>query len=677
MRSWIICLILLLSTNAAIAQQQENAAELQLESIAEILGEDIDDSYLEQLYYLQDHPISINQSTKEDWQQLKWLTDLQIESFLRYREAVGPLISIYELQAVPMWDIATIKKVLPFVRLSDPLSLNKIIATRFTQGQHAVLLRTSRVLEKQRGYNKKLANGYSGSADRLLLRYRYQYKNLLQYGVTAEKDPGEAFFRGAQAGGFDFYSFHVFARQLGPFKAVAVGDFTVNMGQGLVQWQALGFKKNAEVMQVKRQGAVLQPYSAATEYNFNRGLGLTWQKGNVEVTAFASKRKIDGSSTMDTLVGEQVVTSFYNAGYHRTASEIQKRGLIDYGSLGGVMSYKRKSIAVSANAVWHDFSHALQKSNKPYDFYGIQGKQWHNYSVDYRWTYRNLHAFGELAMDKHHNKALLSGMVMSVDPAVDVSLLYRNIQPAYQTLWGNALTENTQPTNEKGIYTGITIRPAYGWRIDAYSDIYQFPWLKYRTDAPSSGKDFLLQVTYQPSKQVELNIRYKSESKERNAAADSTTRYLQVFPKQGLRLNMIYKLHKDFTLKGRTEMVWFNKNSLEREEGYLLYLQGDYIFNSKWKGNLRLQYFETGGYDSRIYAYENDVLYGYSIPAFFDKGIRYYSNVSYKVSKRLSLWARWSQTLYRNKVTIGSGLDVINGSARTEYKLQVRYNLYK
>ncbi|HYH16890.1 MAG TPA: hypothetical protein VD794_16775, partial [Flavisolibacter sp.] len=304
-----------------------------------------------------------------------------------------------------------------------------------------------------------------------------------------------------------------------------------------------------------------------------------------------------------------------------------------------------------------------------------KGKAWYNYSLDYSWTYRNVHAFGELALDKLYNRALLSGVVMSVDPAVDVSLVYRNIQPAYQTLWGNAFTENTQPTNEKGIYTGMTIRPVPGWRLDGYVDLYQFPWLKYRTDALSKGADYLLQATYQPNKQVEVNVRFKAENKERNASTDSVTNYLLAIPKQGLRLHLIYKLRKDLTLKGRTELIWFNKNSLEREEGYLMYLQGDYTINSKWKGNLRFQYFETGGYDSRIYTYENDVLYGYSIPAFFDKGLRYYINLNFKVNKKLVLWARWSQTLHHNKKTIGSGLDTIHGDTRSEYKFQLVYNI--
>ena len=88
---------------------------------------------------------------------------------------------------------------------------------------------------------------------------------------------------------------------------------------------------------------------------------------------------------------------------------------------------------------------------------------------------------------------------------------------------------------------------------------------------------------------------------------------------------------------------------------------------------MRLQYFETDGYDSRLYAYENDVLYSFSIPVFYDKGYRYYLNVNYDVNKRLSCWFRWAQTIFKDKTTVGSGLDEIKGNKRTEVKFQVLY----
>jgi hypothetical protein len=93
----------------------------------------------------------------------------------------------------------------------------------------------------------------------------------------------------------------------------------------------------------------------------------------------------------------------------------------------------------------------------------------------------------------------------------------------------------------------------------------------------------------------------------------------------------------------------------------------------KLKGNIRLQYFETDSYNSRIYAYENDVLYSFSIPAFFDKGFRYYFNASYVAGKQLTFWLRLSQTRYLGKKVIGSGLDEINHSRKTDLRLQLKY----
>ncbi|RYE30733.1 MAG: hypothetical protein EOP48_31825 [Sphingobacteriales bacterium] len=341
--------------------------------------------------------------------------------------------------------------------------------------------------------------------------------------------------------------------------------------------------------------------------------------------------------------------------------------------MGGVASFKWRSLKISANAVVHRFSQALQKSDKPYDLYGIEGKEWGNASIDYSWTHKNKHLFGELAIDRIGNKAWLSGLMISLDPKVDAALLYRNIQPGYQTLWGNAFTENVLPVNEKGLYMGLSVRPVNNWRLDAYLDIYQFPWLKYGIDAPSIGKDFLLQATYQPNKQTALYVRYKAEDKAKNNSTNDVLHQLTAFPKESFRFHLVYKLSAAFTLKSRIELLEYAKDQKAYEEGFLMYLQGEYSMTARWKGNMRLQFFETGGYNSRVYAYESDVLYGYSIPSFFDKGFRYYLNINFDLSKKWSVWGRWAQTLYKEKKTIGSGLDLINGNSRAEYKLQTMF----
>jgi len=129
-----------------------------------------------------------------------------------------------------------------------------------------------------------------------------------------------------------------------------------------------------------------------------------------------------------------------------------------------------------------------------------------------------------------------------------------------------------------------------------------------------------------------------------------------------------------FTLRNRVEMVWFDKKGTGEQHGYMLYVDGVLRpMMKKYSGSVRLAYFETEGYESRLYAYENDVLYSFSIPVFYDKGYRYYINLNYDLSKKLTIWMRWAQTIYNNKERIGTGLDEIAGNKRTEVKIQARY----
>ncbi len=143
----------------------------------------------------------------------------------------------------------------------------------------------------------------------------------------------------------------------------------------------------------------------------------------------------------------------------------------------------------------------------------MSGKTAGNYSIDYSYTFENLHFFGEAATDEGFDKAFINGLLISVDAHVDMSFLYRNISRGYQSLYTSAFTENTYPTNESGFYSGISINPVDYLRIDAYADFYHFPWVKYRVDAPSSGNDYMIQLTYKPNKRVEVYTRYHAEKK--------------------------------------------------------------------------------------------------------------------------------------------------------------------
>lgn len=630
-----------------------------------------DDALLQGLAFYQKHPLNLAEVNAEDLQALQLLTDLQIAAFIRYRSAFGKLIDIYELQAVPGFDVMTIRKLLPYVVTAPVLNVKQTFLSRLKGGEGYALVRAARTLEAAKGYDASLPTHYLGDRNRLLAAYRYQYKNLLYYGFVADKDAGEQFFSGAQKAGFDFYSGHLFARHLGSVKALALGDYAVNLGQGLTQWQSLAFGKSADVLNVKRQSPVLLPYRSSGEGLFNRGAAVTIGKKAVEATAFVSYKKFSGNLVSDSI---DRFSSFGTSGYYRTSSEVADRYKLSDFSAGGNLSYRKNGVTVGLNAVAHRFSRPLQKSGEPYNYFSFGGRQTFNASVDYSFTYRNAHFFGEAAVDKSLHAATVHGVIISASPTVDAAFFYRALPPSYQSLFGNAFTENASPSNEQGMYAGILLRPAAGWQMTACADFYRFPFLKYRTSAPGRGWDYLSQVSYAPNKQTEVYLRYRTGNKPLNeSGTPQVINYPADETKQDLRLNFTTQINTGLGVKGRTELIWFDKKGPGSQEGFLLFLEAACLLSKKLKGNVRLQYFETGGYDSRIYVFESDVPYSFSIPAFYDKGFRWYLNLACPATKKLSAWLRIAQTIYRDKTVIGSGLDQINGNRTTEIKAEVRY----
>ena len=659
--------------NTTIEQQLENITEKNEDAETE------DDSYIQEMAQYAKHPINLNRADESQLKELRILSALQVQSLLRYRDLFGNFIHIYELQAVPGWDIATIQKIRPFITVSNAQTAMEAFTSRLQGGDHSLLLRVTQVLEKSRGYMADPAQTnsyYPGSPQKVFLRYRYNFKNQLQYGFSAEKDAGEQFFKGSQKQGFDFYSAHLFAKNLGIVKALALGDFTVNMGQGLHSWMAIAFKKGPDVLSIKRQAPVLKPYSSPGEILFHRGVGITLGKGNWEATLFGSLRKLDANFVNDTTSSEEAfISSLQTSGYHRTPAEVADKNVQRQLAFGANFKYRIKGLVLSANATQYQFKHPLIKANNPYNFFALNGKNFGNYSVDYSYTYKNIHFFGEAAINQKQEPAFVNGLMLSISPKVDMSVLYRNISKGYQSLYGNAFTEGTYPTNEKGLFTGISIRPHNAWRIDAYADVYRFPWLRFNVNAPTEGKDYMVQVSYKPNKIWEIYSRFKAETKSINFNPQELPMSPVVEqPKKNWRTHLSYKIDSRFTIRTRTEMVWFDKKGPKASQGFLMYADLHYKPIMKpLSGNIRLMYFETDDYNSRLYAFENDVLYSFSIPVVYDKGYRYYVNVNYDFSKKLGVWARWAQFIYPHRSSIGSGLDEIKKQHKTEVKLQIIY----
>lgn len=679
-----LCLMILLTFFYLAAFGQQNnildsisSIQQSLENMGESIADMEDDYLIQQLEMYRKHPVDLNSATGEELSELLLLNPLQIESLITYRKLLGYFIDFYELQAVPYWDTEIIRKLKPFVNTSVPINFKKIFRERLKSGEYSLMMRTTRMLEKSEGYfidQGSTGNRYPGSPQRIAVRFKYAYKNLLQYGIVAEKDPGEDFFQKSRPKGFDFYSAHVMIKNIGCLKTLVVGDYSVVMGQGLIQAQGLAFRKGADLFSVKRQAPLLRPYNSFGESNFQRGVGVMMAIKKTEVGFFVSSRRLDANLVKDSLNdGLDFVSSIQTSGLHRTRNELEDKSVLTKLTIGGNLKYGFKKGHLGFNMIHHIFNMPLMKDNKPYNLFQFAGNRLINCSVDYGVTFRNFHFFGESALSDNLSSAMLAGIFMSVSKNADVSLIYRNISRSFHSLNSAAFTEGSSVNNENGLFTGVSLRPYYGWQLDAYCDVFRFPWLRYRVDGQSYGSDCMFQLTYKPSRSIEIYSRLKHEKK--GVGVDSTNGYISMvhpFFRKSFRLNLNYKINKSFIFRSRIEMVQQQRFEKLSEEGFLL--SADLLYKPLMKpisSNARILFFETGSYDTRLYAYESDVLYTYSIPVIYGKGVRYYINLNIDLGKNLSFWLRWAQTIYSNKTEVGSGLDATDGNIRSDYKMQV------
>lgn len=126
-------------------------------------------------------------------------------------------------------------------------------------------------------------------------------------------------------------------------------------------------------------------------------------------------------------------------------------------------------------------------------------------------------------------------------------------------------------------------------------------------------------------------------------------------------------------LQSRIEIMKRNAPGKSSESGFLIY-QGFQLKPNQKDLTISFRYsvFDTDSYDSRLYAFEQDVPYSFSIPAFSGRGSRFYFLFNTKINRNLSLIFRFSQTWYSDRNTISSGADAISGNAKSDLKAVLR-----
>lgn len=651
-------------------------------------GEFDNNTFLEDLELMSTVKINLNNTTVEELMRTTVLTELQAMSIINYVAAYGDFQSIYELKGVLGLDRATIEKLLPFVMVADAKKQAYTWKEQLTQGRHMLLYRYQQTIEKAKGYTdpewyqNRWTSRYAGDRTRQYFRYRYQFLKGISYGVTLEKDPGEKLFQDNAKLKIDYVSAHLFLENKGPFRYIALGDFEVNLGQGLLMWQSFGIGKSVTVNNIKRTADVLRPHTSVIEDNFNRGAGATFQMKGFEVTGFLSYRLRDGSSiSVDTLTDDVLeVQSLQTSGMHRTESELKNRANTKLWATGGRVGWSNRIFSVYLNTTFHKFGTTLTPPQDLYRMYSFSGSSLFNSSVNYNYLGKRFNFFGESAVSENGGVAFLHGISSRPTPGITLSVVHRYYSKSFQTLAGSAFGETTtnNPTNEHGLYAGVSFKIHPKITLNNYVDVYQFPWMKYRVDVPNTnGYDIFHEWVYRHNSKLDFTARFRYENKARNLT-DATAPVTDVtyIKKSSFRLHLNYRASENWSFKTRGEWSFFNDQVNGLKKGYLFYQDISYRFPSgRWALSGRYAIYKINDYDARIYAYENDVLYAFSIPAYIGTGSRAYLVAKVKLYRNIDLWVRYAQW-FRNDIKVfGSGLDELPGNRRSEIKVQLRVRL--
>lgn len=617
-----------------------------------------------ELSYLSEHPININQVLGNELQKLPFLSSLQINEIIAYIKRYGSMASVYELKMISSLDQNTIELLLPFIYIGEKenqqekLSFNKLIQ----YGKNELAIKYDQCFQQKRGYkplavdnnSTSLNQKYEGQPFYNSLRYNYAFKDKLQAGFMAEKDAGEPIFNKLNRG-YDFYTAHLFYRDTGLIRSVALGDYKASFGQGLILSQDFTPSRSMIETQGERRNNGFRRHNSTNEYDFFRGIAATLGYKKLEWSLFYSYKALDATFK------NNEITSIKTDGLHRTWGERAKMRKAPMQTYGTNLRYATTHFILGVSAVGFSLNkHTINPVSQPYNLYYFRGSNHYNVSLDYLYQWNKIKIFGETAIDKQGALATLNGVNFKPLSYLSLLLMQRSYGKKYQAFYGNAFGQNSAVQNEEGVYIGMEINPFPHWRFSLYSDVYRFPWIRYGTKMPTGGKEYQIQSLYTRNSCLSFQLRYRyKESEESN--------------QQRMRLRTSYSINNCWLLKTSFDAVYYTALQTKSVGWMLSQSIGYKQESSPIQFDFYGSYFHTDDYFSRISSYEKNILYTYSIPSFYGEGVRFAASIKYTLNSRVYLYIKLADTYYLDRTVIGTALEEIRGKNKTDIYTLLRW----
>lgn len=632
----------------------------------------------EVLTELANNPIALNTASREMLESIPILNAEQVENLSYYLYRYGPMVSISELMLVEGMDSRTVRWLKPFVRI-DALNETPVMYPPMKKalkyGKQEIRWTIGSTLQQKRGYQQDLdsSNRYWGDPLHTSLRYGFDYKDQLQWGLVLEKDAGERWWD-KNSGGVDYRSFHGLLKDSKRKNTLIVGDYSVRFGQGLVCGTNFSLGKSTTGGVPEQTGGYVSRHFSASESNYLRGavLRLTikpyvlekGRKFGMELYSFVSKKRVDSS------VENEQFSSITTTGLHRTRSEIETRKKLGASVLGSHLAFRWTNLTAGITATnWYYDASALP-SLESWKIFQLSGNHGANASVNFRASIHGMLTFGEMALDQKGHKALLTGLSFKPHPRMSVSMLGRKYDPAYVALSSNSFSEGTSTQNEEGLFLSTDFQLAKRIRFSGFVDVFRFPWLSYRVNSPSKGAEIAGELNATIGRNGLIKLQVKSKTREKNVATSFfPTDPIQPYNKKQMRLQLSQKVGF-WSMKTILQCNRHTFNKFKTDGWALAQDFGLAPSSSKFSLFLHTVIFDTPAWDNKIYLWEKDVPGAFSMPMLYGRGCR--SSIFLKFNSRnLIAQLKLADTVQPNRNFLGDDLEQINGNHKTEARLQL------
>lgn len=397
-------------------------------------------------------------------------------------------------------------------------------------------------------------------------------------------------------------------QDFGYLRTLVAGDFYASFGQGLVVGTPFHIGKSSYISSITNQQEGVRKFSTtATGFNAFHGIGATTRFKWADISTFYSIQR-QKDSTWHHVIGANITARYQH-------------------------------FKIGITLLENLYSSSILPTPSPQLIIGLNA----------RYHINRIDLWGEIATSQGSQWGIASILGARITPLNDLSVvaLYRYYTPDYNNPYAYAFSEHSTLRDERGFYIGTEIKRLPHWRFAFYTDVFR------------EGADILLQTDYTPNETYTMTWRIRAKIQEQKDT-------------YAFRYYFIYNIPQwRFRTQAEANIVHIanNKNitygiSLFQDIEYQL---PHFPLIIQW----RLQGFDAKQWNNRIYAYENDILYAYSIPNVYGLGLRTYINARYHINDMFSLYLRLSETIYRHQWAITHNRKV----TRTDIHLLLRIHL--